>query len=133
MRSRRAERLVRRWGNPVQVITQTELLYPETALAIAVLETGNFQAKGMMKSHNWFGFRANKRGFQRRVRKGYGEYDSAQLMLADYQAWEGDICVRYGLNDERAFRRWIVRHYAEDPLYGQKLAMTLAEVDKTWR
>ncbi len=115
------------------MITETELLYPETALAIAVLETGHFRARGMMRSHNWFGFRANRRGFQRRVKKGYGEYASGQMMLADYQAWEGDICVRYGLNDEQAFRRWIVRHYASDPQYGQKLTASLAEVKKTWQ
>lgn len=124
--------MARRWGDPVRLITETELLYPETAVAIALLETGHFRSKAMMKSHNWFGFRANKRGFQRGVRRGYGEYASAELMLADYQAFEGNVCQRYSLNDEAAFRRWIVRHYAEDPRYGQKLFATLAVVHKTW-
>lgn len=125
--------MVRRWGDPVRLITETELLFPRTAVAIAVLETGNFQSKNMMKSHNWFGFRANRRGFQKRIRNGYGEYASPKMMLADYQAWEGDICLKYGLTNEGAFRRWIVKHYAEDPNYSAKLATSLNEVNKTWQ
>ncbi|UHG90105.1 glucosaminidase domain-containing protein [Spirosoma oryzicola] len=115
------------------MITETELLYPETAVAIAVLETGNFSSRHMMKTHNWFGFRRNSRGYQKCVRKGYGEYASAQMMMADYQAWEYDICTKNGLTDERAFRRWIVKHYAEDPAYSTKLSTSLAEVNRTWR
>ncbi|WP_461139370.1 glucosaminidase domain-containing protein [Spirosoma pomorum] len=115
------------------MITETELLFPETAVAIAVLETGHFSSRKMMRTHNWFGFRKNRRGFQKRVRGGYGEYASAQLMLADYQAWERDICLKYGLSNEQAFRRWIVRHYAEDPAYSTKLNTSLAEVNRTWR
>ncbi len=87
----------------------------------------------MMKSHNWFGFRKNGRGFQKRIRKGYGEYASAQMMLADYQAWETDVCLRYGIKNEEQFRRWICRHYAADPDYPTKLAINLAEVNKTWQ
>ena len=86
-----------------------------------------------MKSHNWFGFRGNSRGFQQRVRRGYGEYASAQAMLMDYQAWERDVCLKYNLNNEAAFRQWITRYYAEDPHYGSKLAATLAEVNRTWQ
>lgn len=125
--------MVRRWGDPVRIITQTELLFPETAVAIAVLETGHFHARSMMKTHNWFGFRANGRGFQLRVQRGYGVYASGQAMMADYQAWEQAICFRHGLTTEAAFRRWIYRHYAQDPHYPSKLATAISEVALTWR
>ncbi len=125
--------MVRRWGDPVRLITDTELLFPETAVAIAVLETGHFHSRSMMKHHNYFGFRGNRRGFQIRVQRGYGVYATGAAMMADYQAWEQEICARHGLTTEAAFRRWIYRHYAEDPHYATKLATAISEVVLTWR
>ncbi len=130
--STRAVRLAKRWGDPVIAIANAELLYPETALAIAVLETGGFRSKRMMKSHNWFGFRRDGRGYQLRVKRGYGVYASAEMMLKDYADWESEIIIRYSLNSETAFRNWICSHYAEDPAYGQKLTATLKLIGQTW-
>lgn len=115
------------------MITEAELLYPETAVAIAVLETGHFSSRHMMKTHNWFGFRKNRRSFQLWTSKGYGVYATPQLMMRDYQAWEWEICTKYNLSSESAFRNWINKHYAEDPKYPQKLATALSEVSRTWQ
>lgn len=87
----------------------------------------------MMKTHNWFGFRANRRGHQARIENGYGVYTNAEAMMTDYAEWESNLVERYGLNDEAAFRAWIGRHYAEDPQYATKLATTLRVVNRTWQ
>lgn len=121
-----------RWGDPARQIAEAELLYPETAMAIALLETGRFSARRMMKTHNWFGFRATKRGYQMRVARGYGVYASGQMMLRDYVAWETEMTSRYDLNTKAKWRAWVKTHYAEDPQYGPKLTRVLADVDSTW-
>ena len=102
-------------------------------MALAVLETGHFSSRHMMKTHNWFGFRKNRRPFQMWIKKGYGVYATPQLMMRDYQAWESDLCIRHNLTTEAAFRNWINKHYAEDPHYPAKLATAISEVNQTWR
>lgn len=100
-------------------------------MAIALLETGRFSSTYMMRTHNWFGFRATKRGYQLRVERGYGVYASGQMLLRDYAAWETGMVSRHNLNTQATWRAWVKTHYAEDPHYGRKLSRVLTDVDRT--
>ena len=102
-------------------------------MAIALLETGRFSSKYMMRTHNWFGFRATKRGYQLRAERGYGVYASSQMMLKEYAIWETEKAIKYNLNTRAKWQAWIKKHYAEDPNYAAKLTKVLVEVDGVWR
>ena len=102
-------------------------------MSIALLETGRFSSKYMMQTHNWFGFRATRRGYQARVERGYGVYASGRMMLKDYAEWEMSTALRYNLDTRAKWRAWVKKHYAEDPHYAEKLTRVLADVDSTWR
>jgi len=112
----------------VRSIATAELLYPETALCIALLETGGFRARWMMKHHNWFGFRRNRRNYQTRTERGYNVYADPQTMLRDYAEFERDTCQRYSLLTEGAFREWVFINYAEDPNYKKKFLQNLKQI-----
>lgn len=124
--------MAKRWGDPAVTIADAELLFPQTALAIALLETGGFRSRWMMKAHNWFAFKANRAGFQTGRRGAYGTYTTAEAALADYARFEQETCFRYGLRTERQFRAWICHHYAEDPAYLGKLTLNLNLITPLW-
>ena len=124
--------MAKRWGDPAVTIADAELLYPQTALAIALLETGGFRSRWMMKAHNWFAFKTNRAGFQTGHRGAYGKYASPEAALADYRRFEQETCFRYGLHTEKQFRAWIVRHYAQDPAYAEKLNINLNLISPLW-
>lgn len=90
-----------------------------------MLETGNFSDKRLMKTHNWFGFRPNGRGFQNGVKQRYGTYATGEAMLADYREWEMGRVIRHALYSETEFRQWVYTHYAEDGDYQGKLIQKL--------
>lgn len=54
------------------------------------------------------------------------------MMLADYKAGELDVCTKYSLTAKRAFRRWTIKHYAEDPAHKDKLSSSPTEVNRIW-
>ena len=113
-------------------IAQAELLFPETALAIALLETGGFTDRNLMRTHNWFGFRPNGRGYQSGTKNHYAVYANAANALRDYQANELSVCQRNGITTEAAYRRWVYWHYAEDEEYQIKLVGVIKTIQDTY-
>lgn len=102
------------------------LIYPETAVAIARLESGGFTSKLFREGNNPFAFKRNSRPFCKETdAKGYCRYRTLDDALADYVAYERQVIAKYGLTTEAEYRRHIIRNYAADPRYGAKLAKHL--------
>lgn len=105
-------------------------MYPETALAIAVLETGGFRSRWMMKHHNWFGFRPSSRHNHVSTQRGYAVYATVDDLIRDYAEWEAETIQRYNLYTEALFRAWVTTHYATDPQYAAKLHQSLSQISQ---
>jgi hypothetical protein len=92
------------------------------AVCIAWAETGGFSDKKLIRHHNWFGFKKNKRRlFTGLFGANYCHYPDVETMLRDYRLRESEICQQNGFRSEAELWGWVEHHYATDEDYANKL------------
>ncbi|WP_019986283.1 glucosaminidase domain-containing protein [Rudanella lutea] len=127
-----AARCTRLW----QLIRAQGYVYPDVAWAISAVETGYWSEQtAVMKAHNLFAFKANRRRNYVAVGKGgYVVFASRQACLDDYGAYEQAVIQKYGLCSRRAYLAHICQRFCPNPRYRRQLDLAfqkLAAIGRT--
>ncbi|HLP52513.1 MAG TPA: glucosaminidase domain-containing protein [Chitinophagales bacterium] len=86
-------------------ILASDIKHPEIVLKQAILETGWFQSKMLMKKNNLFAFRSTKK---------YKQFDTWQASIDYYKKWQDE----YYTNPEENYYTFLKRKkYAHTPEY----------------
>jgi hypothetical protein len=98
------------------------VLFPEVALAQALLETGHFSSYSCISRNNLFGMKKPYRRDTYAIDfdNGYSIYSCWQYSCLDYKLWQEFLFDKYGVPEDY----YLFLHkmcYAEDPNYVSKL------------
>lgn len=101
--------------------------HPEIVLAQARLESGNFTSSIFLENNNLFGM---KKAYSRPTTavgeaRGHAVYNSWQQSLADYALYSAAF-LRYSSQEDVLAH--LGRHYAEDPIYEDKVRRVIDDV-----
>lgn len=101
-------------------IKEINIKHPELVLTQAVLESGHFTSDIFKENNNLFGMKKayHRPHVQTGVNRGHATYDSWKMSIVDYALYQTYVAKGMSLKDYQAF---IGKHYAEDPLYSQKI------------
>ena len=97
-------------------------MYPEVAVAIAFIESGNGKSRLARRQHNLFGMKVAKKRKTTQLKsksKGYASYASWQESVIDFILWE-----KYRFKNKPSkdvYINKICKTYARDPHYKSKL------------
>jgi flagellum-specific peptidoglycan hydrolase FlgJ len=102
-----------------------EIKKPYHVMSQSMLETGNFHSQNFKDNHNLYGMKHSRRGYSLCAGNyGYAVYPHWTASVFDYRDWQQ---MRYKGGDYLHFLDSI--HYAEDPMYTQKLKVILTTWD----
>ena len=104
----------------------TMLRFPEIAICIYRLETGNGTSKLYRKYNNMFGFKVNSRKLHNgKTKSNYAKYESRNASLMDYYLFEKQLIKRFGIKNQKQYIAVISKRYARNPSYGKLLRKQL--------
>jgi uncharacterized FlgJ-related protein len=98
---------------------QLKIKYPETVLAQARLETGNFTSDIFKENHNLFGMKvAGKRPTSAiGVHRGHAQYRNWKDSVVDYALFQSYIIAKLPKNNLDEYRGYIQKFYSETSDY----------------
>lgn len=105
---------------------ELKIKYPETVLAQARLESGNFTSDIFKENHNLFGMKvAEKRPSSAiGVNRGHAQYSNWKESVVDYALFQSYIIAKLPKNNSDEYRNYIQKFYSETSDY-------LTRIDKT--
>ena len=105
---------------------ELKIKYPETVLAQARLETGNFTSDIFKENHNLFGMKvAGKRPTSALgVHRGHAQYRNWKDSVVDYALFQSFIIAKLPNNNIEEYRNYIQKFYSETSDY-------LTRIDRT--
>lgn len=84
------------------LITNSDIIYKDVAVAIARWETGNYKSKAFHNKNNLFGFK----------RKYVIRYKSKQESVNAYKEFEKKVILKYNIQTETQYLNRISKFYA---------------------
>ena len=111
---------------------ELRIKYPETVLAQARLETGNFTSDIFKENHNLFGMKvAGKRPTSALgVHRGHAQYRDWKDSIVDYALFQSYIIAKLPKNNSDEYRNYIQKFYSETSDYLTRIDRTI-EFDKS--
>lgn len=111
---------------------QLKIKYPETVLAQARLETGNFTSDIFKENHNLFGMKvAGKRPTSAiGTHRGHAQYRNWKDSVLDYALFQSFIIAKLPKNNNEEYRNYISKFYSETSDYLSRID-DLIESDRT--
>lgn len=105
---------------------ELKIKYPETVLAQARLETGNFSSDIFKENHNLFGMKvAGKRPTSAiGINRGHAKYRDWKDSVIDYALLQSYIIAKLPKNNNEEYRNYIQKFYSETSDY-------LVRIDRT--
>lgn len=111
---------------------ELKIKYPETVLAQARLETGNFSSDIFKENHNLFGMKlAGKRPTSAiGINRGHAKYRSWKDSVVDYALLQSYIIAKLPENNNEEYRNYIQKFYSETSDYLVRIDRTV-ELDRS--
>lgn len=111
---------------------ELKIKYPETVLAQARLETGNFSSDIFKENHNLFGMKlAGKRPTSAiGINRGHAKYRNWKDSVVDYALLQSYIIAKLPNNNNEEYRNYIQKFYSETSDYLVRIDRTV-ELDRT--
>jgi uncharacterized FlgJ-related protein len=105
---------------------ELKIKYPETVLAQARLESGNFTSDIFKENHNLFGMKvAEKRPTSAiGINRGHAQYNNWKESVVDYALFQSYIIAKLPKNNRSEYRNYIQKFYSETSDY-------LTRIDRT--
>ena len=105
---------------------ELKIKYPETVLAQARLESGNFTSDIFKENHNLFGMKvAEKRPTSAiGINRGHAQYSNWKESVVDYALFQSYIIAKLPKNNIDEYRNYIQKFYSETSDY-------LTRIDRT--
>ena len=99
---------------------EINLGHAEIAITQAALESAHFTSDIFKENNNLFGMKKayHRPHVQTGVNRGHATYDNWRMSVIDYALYQ--IYVAKGLTTDE-YQKFIGKHYAEDPIYSQKI------------
>ena len=109
-----------------------KIKYPETVLAQARLETGNFTSDIFKENHNLFGMKvAGKRPTSAiGTHRGHAQYRDWKDSVIDYALFQSFIIAKLPKNNIEEYRNYIQKFYSETSDYLTRIDRTI-ETDRS--
>ena len=106
---------------------ELRIKYPETVLAQARLETGNFTSDIFKENHNLFGMKvAGKRPTSAvGVHRGHAQYRDWKDSVIDYALFQSYIIAKLPKNNIEEYRNYIQKFYSETSDYLTRIDRTI--------
>ncbi|MFD2163397.1 glucosaminidase domain-containing protein [Paradesertivirga mongoliensis] len=106
---------------------ELKIKYPETVLAQARLETGNFTSDIFKENHNLFGMKvAGKRPTSAiGVHRGHAQYRDWKDSVIDYALFQSYIIAKLPKNNIQEYRNYIQKFYSETSDYLTRIDRTI--------
>ncbi|MBC8054079.1 MAG: glucosaminidase domain-containing protein [Sphingobacteriaceae bacterium] len=106
---------------------ELKIKYPETVLAQARLETGNFTSDIFKENHNLFGMKvAGKRPTSAvGIHRGHAQYRDWKDSVIDYALFQSFIIAKLPKNNIEEYRNYIQKFYSETSDYLSRIDRTI--------
>lgn len=100
------------------LISNSDIIYKDVAIAISRYETGNYTSKAYHNKNNLFGFK----------RKQVIRYKSKQASIEAYQKFEMRVINKWGIKTQAQYLNRISKFYAKNPKWKQNITLNLSKV-----
>lgn len=111
----------------ISFMKKLKIKYPETVLAQAKLETGNFTSAIFKENHNLFGMKvAEKRPTSAiGINRGHAQYRNWKDSVIDYALLQSFIIAKLPKLSSKEYRTYIQKFYSETPDYLVRMDRTM--------
>lgn len=119
----------------ISFMKKLKIKYPETVLAQAKLETGNFTSAIFRENHNLFGMKvAEKRPTSAiGINRGHAKYRNWRDSVIDYALLQSFIIAKLPSANHKEYRKYIQKFYSETSDYLVRMDRTMGNTDVPYR